>query len=133
MSKISIILILAMLILPAAGQIAVSQSPHSMSITLLTNSGGNVSEETRIIQAELLAVLYTNGNFTGDGNVTLEDDNGIQIDLYNLSSGDVYRVPGLEYLGSADAWRPYVISSTMWLNMTEQQANKTAIVQLFYR
>jgi len=104
-----------------------------MSITLLTNSGGNVSEETRIIQAELLAVLYTNGNFTGDGNVTLEDDNGIQIDLYNLSSGDVYRVPGLEYLGSADAWRPYVISSTMWLNMTEQQANKTAIVQLFYR
>jgi hypothetical protein len=133
MSKISIILVLALLLLPAAGQIAVSQAPHSLAVTLLTNASGNASEDTRVIQGELLAILYKNGNFTEGGNVTIEDENGLQIDIYNVSPGNAYRSPGLQVLGSTDAWRPYVLASKLWLNMTGQQDNKTATVQIFYR
>ena len=133
MSKIFVILLLAMLMPFASGQWAIAPKPTTEDIDIITDSGGNASIESHLLTGELLVIQYLNGNFTAEGNVTLENENGILIDLYNLSSGNVYRAPGLQYLGSADAWRPYVLSSTMWLNMSGQQANKTATVQLIYR
>jgi len=133
MRALIIFLMLILALPPVSGQIAIDSTPHTVSVNLVTDSSGNASEETRLIQGELLGLEYLNGNFTGGGNVTLLDDHGVQIDTYNLSSGNAYRLPGLKYASSSDAWSTYTLSSTLWLNMTEQQDNKTATVRIMYR
>jgi hypothetical protein len=127
------LLLIALAIAPATGQMAIVDVPHTIAVSLATNSHGNASPETRLIQGELLGLEYLNGNFTGAGVVRLLDDHGIQIDTYNLSSGNTYRVPGVKITNSSDAWQAYTLSSTLWLNMTGQQANKTATVRILYR
>jgi|GEM_PF-2343278 len=127
------LLLIALAIAPASGQMAIADVPHTIAVTITTNSHGNTSPETRLIQGELLGLEYLNGNFTGAGVVRLLDDHGIQIDTYNLSSGNAYRVPGVKITNSTDAWRAYTISSTLWLNMTEQQDNASATVRILYR
>jgi hypothetical protein len=127
------LLLITLAIAPTTGQMAIVDVPHTISVTLTTNSHGNTSLETRLIQGELLGLEYLNGNFTGAGVVRLLDDHGIQIDTYNLSSGNTYRVPGVKITNSTDAWHPYTLSSTLWLNMTLQQVNKTAAVRIMYR
>lgn len=133
MNIIIILLMLALALLPAVGQMAVDMTPHTVSVTLTTDGGGNASKETRLIQGELLGLEYLNGNFTAGGLVSIKDPHGVLLDIYNLSSGSSYRAPGIKYANSSDAWRPYAISSKLWLNMTGQQHNKTATVKIIYR
>jgi len=106
---------------------------ETVSVTLVTDHSGNASEQTRLVAGEVVGLRYLNGNFTAEGNLTIQDDCGLLIDGYNLSSGDIYRLPGLQYENSTDAWGPYALFSNLWLNMTLQQDNKTATVLILYR
>lgn len=134
MAKISIIaimLVALMAIMPTQGEPAGWNVPHSITTTIQTDGSGNCSE-SRTILGELQGVIYLNGNFTGAGNVTVEYQ-GIELDDYNFTLGDAYRLPGVAIVGSTDAWRPYTLASKIWMNMTGQQANKSASVYLIYR
>jgi len=130
MLKIALI-VLALISVVSAQTLA--PPPAVQAITLQTNATGYASEETRLMVGEVLGLEFINGNFTARGIITIKDTRGVQLDSYNVSNGTACRLPGIKILGSSDAWGPYVVSSPLWLNMSGQEANKTAKVLIVCR
>lgn len=105
----------------------------SQTISIITDASGNFSQQTARQVGQLEGIAFVNGNFTGNGTLNITDARGISIDSYNLSNGSVYRLPGVLFAGSTDAWAPIVPASKIWLNMTGQQDNATAEITVMWQ
>lgn len=133
MKLIEIIIILAAMTGLAMAQMASSTAPQTAIIHIQTDAGGNFSEQTSKVVGEILAIQYVKGNITAAGTIVIKDAQGIQLDSYNVSTGNAYRLPGIKILGSTDAYEKITPAGKLWANMTSQQANKTATVKIVYR
>lgn len=126
-------MILAALAGLATAQMVSSTAPQTAIIHIQTDAGGNFSEQTPKVIGEILGIQYVKGNITAAGTIVVKDSYAIQIDSYNVSTGNAYRLPGLKIQGSTDAYEKITPAGKLWVNMTSQQANKTATVKIVYR
>jgi len=138
-----IVLALVFLIIPSQATLIVgspsaqpvAQDLRVERIDIQADARGNFHEQTSSpLIGELHSIACVNGNFTGNGTVSIETatPSGWVIDSYNLSSGNALRFPGGLIYGSADYYVPYYLFSKVWINMTLMQANRSATIYLMW-